>query len=216
MRHIYFMKKLKEKTSPLQALKAAVLVLENLKCNYCLIGGHAASLYRKNERLTRDVDFALVAKPEKDSPKKAKELIKSIGLTPISGFMTNLKTKKGTCKIPMITSKPSRNSLTSIIDVLLPNLPWVKDAVSRAQDNIIDLGFAKVPVICPEDLIISKCFALEGSPDRFQDLDDIKEIFTSVDDLDLDYIKIKLKAYKISIPKILKNLVPNSIQKFCK
>ena len=60
-----------------------------------------------------------------------------------------------------------------IIDLLLSVLPWIEGAVARAQHNSIDLGFARVPVITPEDLRAAKCAALGNSPDRFQDLDDL-------------------------------------------
>ncbi|MEZ4753224.1 MAG: hypothetical protein R3A13_02815 [Bdellovibrionota bacterium] len=39
--------------TPLKTLKAAVKEFEKRKLSYCLIGGHAASLYRKQEDLQK-------------------------------------------------------------------------------------------------------------------------------------------------------------------
>jgi hypothetical protein len=88
-----------------------------------------------------------------------------------------------------------------LIDILLPDLPWVSKAVKRAQHNRLDLGFAAVPVITPEDLIIAKCYSLRNSPDRFQDLDDIKEIFINIQDLDRDYLESSLQELDLVIPE---------------
>ncbi|RMG39638.1 MAG: hypothetical protein D6719_12825, partial [Candidatus Dadabacteria bacterium] len=119
-------------------------------------------------------------------------------------------------RVCLITSSPQRGSLAGIIDILLPVLPWVTEAVKRAQANRIDLGFDKVPVITPEDLIIAKAFALLDSPDRFQDLDDIKELFTGVTDMDLIYLKSRLEQHKLVFPKLLKKSVPPVLKKFCR
>lgn len=194
--------------TPLKILKQAVCVFEELECKYCLVGGHAASLYRTQERLTRDVDFALVADPLSDSRKIAEKAIKSLGLKVMLGFIPTGPHESQRNAICMITSKPEANEAKGIIDILLPELPWVVQAVQRAEHNKINLGFANVPVITPEDLILAKCYALRNSPDRFQDLDDIKEIFQGVSDLDLDYLSENLTKLKLSIPKVLKKYSP--------
>ena len=66
------------------------------------------------------------------------------------------------------------------------------------------MGFAKVPVITPEDLIIAKCYALRNSPDRFQDLDDLKSIFQSRIELDRIYLRRQLSEMNLSIPDAVK------------
>lgn len=75
----------------------------------------------------------------------------------------------------------------------------------------MDVDFAT-----PEDLIIAKCYALSGSPDRFQDLDDIREIFCAVTDLDLEYLSRKLNQFSLIIPKILKPSLPSKMKRFTK
>lgn len=190
--------------TPLAILKNAVKALERENCMYCLIGGHAASLYRSIERVTRDVDFALIANPLNQSRKLAENIIKSIGLEPVVGFIPAGPEEPKRRSVCLITSKPAKGEIKGMIDILLPELPWIENAVRRAQHNRIDLGFASVPVITPEDLVIAKCYALRNSPDRFQDLDDLKELFISVDDLNLRYIQLQLKELRLKIPVPIK------------
>lgn len=192
-------------TTPLEILKKAVYFFEKNSFQYCLIGGHAASLYRTNERLTKDVDFAVYSEDAGKARTIAEDVIKSLKLKPVIGFIP--RTSKEDSRrgpVSLVTSKPQDGELTGIIDILLPQLPWVKNAVQRAQHNKINLVFAKVPVITPEDLIIAKCYALRNNPDRFQDLDDIKEIFNAMKDLDYLYLNNQLSELKLKIPEVLK------------
>lgn len=189
--------------TPLKILKQAVAAFEAKGCQYCLIGGHAASLYRSKARLTSDVDFAVLAEPISDSQMVGEQIIKSLELKPIAGSIPLSPNERARNSICMVSSSPSQNEVRGIIDILLPVLPWVAQAVRRARHNKIDLGFARVPVITPEDLILAKCYALNNSPDRFQDLDDLKELFSTVKDLDFDYLKFNLNELGISIPETI-------------
>ncbi len=197
--------------TPLKALKLMVKALNKEPCAYCLVGGHAASLYRVQERFTKDVDFALVADLEKNSRAVAERSIKAVGLTPIIELIPMGKQEPPRRSICMITSMPLANEVTGMIDVLLPELPWVKVAVERAQANLIDLGFAFVPVITPEDLIVAKCFSVRNSPDRFQDLDDLKELLGHVKELDIDYLREKLATFSLEIPDQVQKYAPASL-----
>ncbi|MCO6431018.1 MAG: nucleotidyl transferase AbiEii/AbiGii toxin family protein [Deltaproteobacteria bacterium] len=187
--------------TPLQTLKRAVKAFEKSDCSYCLIGGHAASLYRKIERVTRDVDFAMVANTRAESRKLAESVIKQLGFQPVVGFIPPTPEEGKRKSVVLITSRPEKGSSKGLIDILLPELPWIEDAVERAQHNRIDLGFSKVPVITPEDLIVAKCYALRNSAERFQDLDDLKEIFQAIKILDWPYLKSRLKQHRLSIPE---------------
>ena len=195
--------------TPLQALKKTVAALSELPCRFCLVGGHAASLYRSQERFTKDVDFALVADAKGKSRAIASQAIEKLGMKPVAGFMVLGDTEKSQRALCMVTSEPPASELTGLVDILLPEVPWVLDAVGRAQDNLIDLGFAKVPVITPEDLILAKCYAVRNSPDRFQDLDDLKQLFKDVRDLDTDYLRRRLVELKLTIPDQIKQFVPD-------
>ena len=194
--------------TPLQALKRTVAALSELPCRFCLVGGHAASLYRSQERFTKDVDFALVADAKGKSRVIASQAIEKLGMKPVAGFMVLGDAERRERAQCMVTSEPPASELTGLVDILLPEVPWVLDAVGRAQDNLIDLGFAKVPVITPEDLILAKCYAVRNSPDRFQDLDDLKQLFKDVRDLDTDYLRRRLVELKLTIPDQIKQFVP--------
>ncbi len=197
--------------TPLGALKKAVDILEKSSCLYCLVGGHAASLYRAQERLTRDVDFALLANPESHSKKIAEQIIKEMGLKPVIGFIPRNSKQSERKTVCMISSSGPEGQAKGIIDILLPELPWVSKAIERAQENRVDLGFASVPVITAEDLIVAKCYALQNAPDRFQDLDDLKEISESIKDLDFDYLASALSELSLSIPKEVRKYFPKFI-----
>jgi len=199
--------------TPLKTLKQAVAAFEKLGCKYCLVGGHAASLYRVQPRLTKDVDFALIADPLSDSRKLAQKVIKSMGLKPMLGFIPATPKEKDRKAVCLVTSSPLPNETTGLIDILLPELPWLAQAVERAQHNKLDLGFKSVPVITPEDLILAKCYALNNSPDRFQDLDDLKEIFGYVRDLDLDYLRHNLTGLGLPIPELVRQFAPAGLVK---
>ena len=198
--------------TPLQALKKTVAALSELPCRFCLVGGHAASLYRSQERFTKDVDFALVADAKGKSRAIASQAIEKLGMKPVAGFMVLGDTEKSQRALCMVTSEPPASELTGLVDILLPEVPWVLDAVGRAQDNLIDLGFAKVPVITAEDLILAKCYAVRNSPDRFQDLDDLKELFKDVQDLDTDYLRRRLVELKQTIPEHVKQFAPDVLR----
>jgi len=197
--------------TPLRTLKQAVKAFKKLGCRYCLIGGHAASLYRSQERLTKDVDFALVAEPLADSRSLAEQVIKTMGLIPMLGFIPAGSKEPKRKAICMVTSRPPPNESKGLIDILLPELPWLSQAVERAQHNKIDLGFDVVPVITPEDLVLAKSYALNNAPDRFQDLDDLKEIFGNVKDLDLDYLRHNLGKLKLKIPELVREFAPTGL-----
>jgi hypothetical protein len=198
--------------TPLQALKRTVAALSELPCRFCLVGGHAASLYRSQERFTKDVDFALVADAKGKSRVIASQAIEKLGMKPVAGFMVLGDAERRERALCMVTSEPPASELTGLVDILLPEVPWVLDAVGRAQDNLIDLGFAKVPVITPEDLILAKCYAVRNSPDRFQDLDDLKQLFKDVRDLDTDYLRRRLVELKLTIPDQIKQFVPDVLR----
>lgn len=193
--------------TPLKMLQKAVAVLEDEKCQYCLVGGHAASLYRSQERLTSDVDFAILAEPVSGSRKLAERVIKQIGLKPMVGFIPHGPQEKPRKSVCLISTSPKTNQTKGIIDILLPELPWVRKAVERAQFNKIALGFASVPVITAEDLVVAKCYAFSNSPERFQDLDDLKEIFLNIKDLDYDYVRSELAHLDLVIPAPVKKFV---------
>ena len=197
--------------TPLAVLKRAVAALSELPCKFCLVGGHAASLYRSQERFTRDVDFALICSPKARSRDVAESAIRALGMKPMLGTISVGKGERERSSVCMITSEPRDGEVTGILDILLPDVPWVQEAVERAQSNLIDLGFAMVPVVTPEDLIVAKCLSVRNAPDRFQDLDDLKQLFTDVKDLDCDYLRRRLHELSLTIPAAIRPFAPTSL-----
>lgn len=193
---------------PIELIKKASTEFSKLNCDFCLVGGHAASLYRTQERLTRDVDFAIYDANNSRALSLAEKVIKGLGLSFIQGHIPIGKSETRTKGVCMVTSSPGPGEISGVIDILLPALPWVQDAVVRARDNRIKLGRVSVPVITAEDLIIAKCYALRNSPDRFQDLDDLKEIFLNRKDMDFPYIKQQLRKFALEIPKAVRKYSP--------
>lgn len=197
--------------TPLLALKKTVAALSELPCCFCLVGGHAASLYRSQERFTKDVDFAVVAERQERSRAVAEDAIRALGMKPMVAFISHGSERAARSAVCMITSEPASGELTGLVDILLPVISWVPEAVERAQHNRIDLGFAMVPVITPEDLILAKCQSVANAPDRFQDLDDLKHLFKDVSDLDIDYIRRRLRELSLVIPKAVESSAPQSL-----
>jgi hypothetical protein len=119
-----------------------------------------------------------------------------------------IKSKRG--KTWMLVGKTKEPSKPNV-DILLSDIPWVEVAIHRAQSNLIDFNFKKIPCLTAEDIIISKLYSLKNRSDRFQDLDDIKEIFIAQKNLDTTYVSDRMIEFKLLIPSALKNLVPKEL-----
>ena len=73
------------------------------------------------------------------------------------------------------------------VDFLVPEMPWVKEAVTRAQTNLMEIGLPyTVPILTPEDLIISKLFAYRDKKTRYKNLDDLRELLPAKESLDIE------------------------------
>ena len=186
-----------------QLQKIAPALIQQTEFTFCICGGLAASLYRKNPRLTIDVDIAISVAPEASAKDKAVAFFSEIGFATSFGWISAPHEGiSGKVSIVIGSDSIAHNSAT--IDLILPVLPWVSAAVKRAQENILDFGFAKLPTITAEDLIISKIFSVTMDPTRYQDLDDIKQIIASGMNLDKQYIKHILDELKLHAPDIFK------------
>lgn len=198
--------------APLKLLENIIFYLVKHEANFALAGGLAASLYRAKPRLTNDVDIALALGSEKASKELARKIFKEAGYKISMGWITS-SDKREVKPIPLVIGQPSKNDLESSVDFILPSLPWVERAVKRAASNIIDFGFAKIPTITAEDLIIAKAFALELDPSRFQDLDDIKSIFSVKNELDYHYVLAEFERHELSLAKALREHTPSALSR---
>jgi hypothetical protein len=50
---------------------------------------------------------------------------------------------------------------------------------------------------------------VRNSPDRFQDLDDLKQLFQDVRDLDTDYLRRRFVELKLKIPEQIRQFAPD-------
>ena len=73
----------------------------------------------------------------------------------------------------------------------------MEQAVYLAQGNLIDYGFATLPTITPESLIFAKLIALNSNPERYKDLDDIKEILTN-NMINIEFINQEISNCRIN------------------
>jgi hypothetical protein len=189
-----------------QALKQAVSILQKHHGCWAVCGGVAASIYRDIPRFTGDIDIAIVEHGEIPARDLAEQIISALGYTPMAGWVTdqygNLLTPQA-----LVLGRESGGGTYVGIDFLLPVLPWVDPAVRRAQANLVDYGFARVPTLCIEDLIISKLFALQGTPSRILDLDDVLSMVRATPTVDRSYLKEGCAKYALAIPPELQKLL---------
>ncbi len=190
-----------------------VLKKENLR--YALAGGLMASLYRREERLTKDLDFLLLAGIY--SQQKAIDIIISFGLkshairkADLAGGPPFAIKKKNTPPY-MVVGRSEGDTSKIGLDFILPEIPWFESALSRAEENTIDFGFGKVPCLTVEDVIIAKFFAVKNDPSRFNDLDDLKSIFLAEHLLDLAYLSGQMTKLGLAVPGPVKEMAPTAL-----
>ena len=186
-------------------LKRATELLHQHRGQWALCGGVAASIYRNKPRFTDDIDFALIDSEKYPAETLATEVIKKLGYKEYIGFVPDPKID-GQQLRGLICARGTNDERFVGFDFLLPVQFWVTEAVTVAQSNLIDFGFAKLPTITPESLILAKLVAATSSPNRYQDLDDIKEIAASVA-IDIDYLKAQIAKHGIQITPSLLQLV---------
>ena len=189
--------------------------LKKEKLRYALAGGLVASIYRTDERLTKDLDFLLLA--EAKTEEKAAQIIKSFGLKPLIVRKADLEggpmfaIKRKSTKPYIIAGRAKGDPSKIGLDFILPEMPWFEAALDRAENNQIDFGFGKVPCLRVEDLIISKFYSLKNDSKRFNDLDDHQSIFEAGHDLDLAYLCGQMKVLSLSVPAEIKEMVPKAM-----
>ena len=100
------------------------------------------------------------------------------------------------------------------VDILLPAIPWVTDAVKRAQANAVDFGFGAVPALTLEDIILAKLYALGAARLRAKDLDDLQSIFEADHQVDMPYIAGQMRRFGIVVPREAETFLPGIILQF--
>lgn len=195
--------------------KEVVKALKASGADYALAGGLVASIYRKNERTTNDLDFLIFL--GKKTQAVATSMIRYFKLEPHiirkadleGGPMFAIKRNDTT---PYILAGRAKKDEKKIgLDFILPEMPWFEEAIKRAKFNEIDFGFGPLPCLTKEDVIISKLYSLQNDRSRFNDLDDLKSIFQAGLDIDIPYICGQMQKLQLVTPDSLKDFAPRSI-----
>lgn len=197
--------------------QAAVRELRERKVLFAVAGGFAADLYRREPRLTMDVDLGILT--ESRSAETAVSVVEALGLhagiarqADLAGGPLFAIRKRNTAPC-MVVGRPEGREGAEGVDLLLPAIPWVRDAVLRAQDNAADFGFGPVPALSLEDVILSKLHALGAAQLRAKDLDDLQSIFAAGHDVDVPYLAGQMRRFEIAIPRAAKAFLPETLVK---
>ncbi len=179
--------------TPVQLLRLVSDKLRTSGCLYALCGGIAANVYRSTFRTTNDLDIALYlpnSKSQEEEKEFALKFFEALGIE---------------ARIPGVGSNSAHlvsaelGEFLPTLDFILPSLPWVTEAVHRAQVNLIDFGFGEIPTITPEDLILAKAYALTVSPNRVTDKDDIDSILKGQSIKNRQAISELLKRFNLTL-----------------
>ncbi len=195
--------------------KEVVKALKASGADYALAGGLVASIYRKNERTTNDLDFLIFS--GKKTQAVASSMIRSFELEPhiirkaflSGGPMFAIKRNDTTPYI--IAGRAKKDEKKIGLDFILPEMPWFEEAIERAKFNELDFGFGPIPCLTKEDVIISKLYSLQNDRSRFNDLDDLKSIFQAGLDIDIPYICGQMQKLQLVTPDSLKDFAPRSL-----
>jgi len=185
---------------------------------FAVAGGFAMDLYRREPRLTMDIDFAVMT--QKGNTAVAVEILEKLGLhaglireADLAGGPLFAIRRKSTPPC-MVVGRPSGNPSGEGVDILLPAIPWVEMALKRAQVNLVDFGFGAVPVLTIEDAILSKLHALKRL--RAKDLDDLQSIFEAGHEIDIAYLAGQIRFLGIAVPRQAEPFLPDSVVRLCR
>ncbi len=192
-----------------KTLEKIVCVLENRNINYALAGGLASNIYRKDMRLTQDIDFAVaLGINEINIGKKAlQEINLQVGVVhegDLLGSPFRRSRKKTKAQILVGRNPKLKNQVG--VDLILSTMPWVMEAITRAQKNKIKIFEKSYPALTIEDFVISKLYAL-GHQKRYKDLDDLEQVLGNNQNFDITYLAGRMDALNLPIPKDLRQKV---------
>jgi hypothetical protein len=197
-------------------LQKVVERLIEAKVRYALAGGLVASIYREKDRITKDLDFLILA--DIQTQDTAETIIESFGLTPFVIRQADMEggplfaIKKKSTPPYLVAGRAEGDTSKIELDFILPSIPWFDNALTRAEINRIDFGFGPIPFLTIEDLILSKFYAANNDSRRFTDLDDLKSIFEAKHELDIAYLAGQMQKLKFPVPKGIEDLAPPALR----
>ena len=196
-------------------LKEVVGLLEQSGTRYALAGGLAASCYRTEERTTKDIDIIIFTEGSLEDT--AAELLTKLNLTPGYARQADLKggplfaIKNKSTPVYIVVGRNAKDSSIIGVDFILPTMPWATDALERAQQHRINMGFGELPIITVEDVIIAKLFSVGDKSDRFKDLDDLQSIFRAHHKFDYNYLNGQMLKFELALPEVLEKDAPEDL-----
>jgi hypothetical protein len=197
--------------------QSAVRELRKRDVLFAVAGGFAADLYRHEPRLTMDVDLVILTKSS--GTQTATSVIRSLGLRAGIAREADLAggplfaIRRRSTKPCIVVGRPAGDPAGEGVDILLPAIPWVADAVRRAQANLVDFGFGPVPALTLEDAVLAKLCALNSGRLRAKHLDDLQSIFDAGHDVDVSYLAGQMRRFGITIPRQAEPFLPDIVLK---
>jgi hypothetical protein len=199
---------------------AAVRELRERHVPFAVAGGFASALYRREPRLTMDVDLAIVAASH--AKETAVAIVEALGLR--AGIVREadltggplFAIKRHNTAPCMIVGRSATKAFEGGVDILLPAIPWAAEAVRRAQVNQVDFGFGRVPVLTIEDVVLSKLYALMTPQPRAKDLDDLQSISQAEHELDTPYLAGQIRRLSIVVPRAAMTFLPEALQQLAR
>lgn len=196
----------------------AVTLLKERDIPFAVAGGFAASIYRSQYRTTDDIDLITDEKSRSD----AVEIIKALNLEPFFAREADLAggplfaIKSGRTPVHVIVGRAKGGEKGFGLDFLLSVIPWVPQALKRAQHNTIDFGFGPIPTLTVEDVILAKLAAVHKAERRAKDVDDLESIFEVRPELDLKYLAGQMHSLGLTLPQMLRSKAPEELVKISK
>jgi len=168
--------------APVDALRTLAALAKALRVRWYLFGAQAAVLWGR-ARTTADVDVTMEVDPD-----RAEELLRSARAFGLHAREANtVELARSTRVVPLITAGGFP------VDLVLAGTGLEAQFLDRARP--VRVGAVEVPVISPEDLVITKLIA--GRP---RDLEDIEGVLAERgDDIDVGYVDAMLREIESAL-----------------
>ncbi len=168
----------------LDILKTVITRLDNAKIPYMITGSIAGNFY-SIPRMTRDID--IIAEINLSDTKKIYELFKD-------DFYIDEEQITVAVKEQEMFNIIHNEAIVKVDFVVRKNSEYRRLEFSRRK--YFDFEGIKIAIVSPEDLIISKLFWAKESHSEMQ-INDVKNLIASVENLNYNYIKKWVKKLDI-------------------
>ncbi len=168
----------------IDVLKTVIGRLDEAKIPYMITGSIAGNFY-SIPRMTRDID--MIAEINLSDTKKIYELFKD-------DFYIDEEQVTAAVKEQEMFNIIHNEAIVKVDFIVRKNSEYRRLEFSRRK--YFDFEGMKIAIVSPEDLIISKLFWAKESHSEMQ-INDVKNLMASVENLDYNYIKKWVKELDI-------------------